>query len=166
MRIMSFYENLVLQTQMNDSRYRSVYGAGKTPVKISQRKPMSYEEQIRELARRVMKDLKAIMGEKPYFVVTSNGECHFELCGFAPEKIYEVEVDSGFIRKGEGQRRFQAFLEEYHGKRLVVLELGIGPRNQLIKAPLMRLVDREPYGTYLTVNLGEALGRLRVMCEF
>ena len=39
---MSFYENLVLQTQMNDSRYRSVYGAGKTPVKRSQRKPMSY----------------------------------------------------------------------------------------------------------------------------
>ena len=50
----------------------------------------------------------------------------------------------------------------------------------------MRLVDREPYGTYITVNLGEvfigdnirdksfgidgdlgeALGRLRVMCEF
>lgn len=189
----------------------------------------------------VMKDLKAIIGEKPYFVVTSNGECHFELCGFAPEKIYEVEgnwltmqcshgchdelyptlelaknmaaaqqhgrapshmvphcpkcggpmqvhleVDSGFIRKGEGQKRFQAFLEENHSKRLVVLELGIGPRNQLIKAPLMRLVDREPYGTYITVNLGEvfigdnirdksfgidgdlgeALGRLRVMCEF
>jgi hypothetical protein len=40
-------------------------------------------------------------------------------------------------------------------QRLVVLELGIGPRNQLIKAPLMRLVDREPYGTYITVNLGE-----------
>ena len=39
-----------------------------------------------------MEDLKAIVGDKDYFVVTSNGECHFELCGFAPEKIYE-----GFI---------------------------------------------------------------------
>ena len=39
----------------------------------------------------VMEDLKAIVGDKDYFVVTSNGECHFELCGFAPEKIYEIE---------------------------------------------------------------------------
>jgi len=51
--------------------------------------------------------------------------------------------------------RFQAFLNQYHGKKLVVLELGIGPRNQLIKAPLMRLVDMEPNATYVTINLGE-----------
>ncbi len=31
------------------------------------------------------------MGEKDYFVVTSNGEGHFELCGFDPTKIYEIE---------------------------------------------------------------------------
>ena len=39
----------------------------------------------------VMNDLKAIVGEKDYFVVTSNGEGHFELCGFEPTKIYEIE---------------------------------------------------------------------------
>ena len=39
----------------------------------------------------VMNDLKAIVGEKDYFVVTSNGEGHFELCGFDPMKIYEIE---------------------------------------------------------------------------
>ena len=38
-----------------------------------------------------MEDLKAIVGDKDYFVVTSNGECHFELCGFDPDKIYEIE---------------------------------------------------------------------------
>ena len=53
------------------------------------------------------------------------------------------------------QERFQNFLAAYHGKKLVVLELGIGWRNQLIKAPLMRLVDREPNATYVTINLGE-----------
>ncbi|KIR01866.1 hypothetical protein P261_00680 [Lachnospiraceae bacterium TWA4] len=41
----------------------------------------------------VMSDLKAIIGEKDYFVVTSNGECHFELCGFDEEKVFEVEGD-------------------------------------------------------------------------
>lgn len=39
----------------------------------------------------VMKDLKSIVGDKNYFVITSNGECHFEMSGFAPENIYEVE---------------------------------------------------------------------------
>ncbi|MEE1520291.1 MAG: hypothetical protein UGF91_10180, partial [Dialister invisus] len=39
----------------------------------------------------VMNDLKDIVGEKDYFVVTSNGEGHFELCGFDPTKIYEIE---------------------------------------------------------------------------
>lgn len=55
----------------------------------------------------------------------------------------------------QAQRHYEEFLENYHGKKLVVLELGIGWRNQLIKAPLMRLVDREPNATYVTINLGE-----------
>ena len=158
----------------------------------------------------VMQNLKAIVGNRDYFVVTSNGECHFELCGFAMDKIYEIEGNwltmqcarpchdtrypslelaeklaaaeqSGHIptelvprcpkcggpmdiHMGAGQRmipdtqaqrHYAEFLENYHGKKLVVLELGIGWRNQLIKAPLMRLVDREPNATYVTVNLGE-----------
>ena len=37
----------------------------------------------------------------------------------------------------------------------MVLELGIGWRNQLIKAPLMRLVAQEPNAAYITINLGE-----------
>ena len=50
---------------------------------------------------------------------------------------------------------FQKFLNRYHGKKLEVLELGVGWRNQLIKAPLMRLVASEPGATYVTINLGE-----------
>ncbi|MDO4554214.1 MAG: NAD-dependent protein deacetylase, SIR2 family [Lachnospiraceae bacterium] len=157
----------------------------------------------------VMQDLKAIVGDKDYFVVTSNGECHFEMSGFDAEKIYEVEgnwltmqcakachdtiypdfelveqmaeaeqdgkvptsmlprcpkcggdmqvhmVGPGFIPDTNAQNRFQSFLDQYHGKKLVVLELGIGPRNQLIKGPLMRLVAQEPNAAYVTINLGE-----------
>ena len=158
----------------------------------------------------VMRDLKAIVGNKDYFIVTSNGECHFEMSGFATENIYEVEgnwltmqcshachdtlypsldmaekmaaaekngkvpsdmipycpkcggtmqihleIDRNFIREKAGHERFQTFLKQYHGKKLVVLELGIGPYNQLIKAPLMRLVASEPEAAYITINLGE-----------
>lgn len=158
----------------------------------------------------VMADLKRIVGEKDYFIVTSNGECHFEMCGFAPEKIYEIEGnwltmqcasrchdtvypsfeltekmaaaerdgripsdmvprcpvcggpmqihmegDRNFIPVTSAESRMETFLQKYHGKKLVILELGIGWRNQLIKAPLMRLAARESEAAYITVNLGE-----------
>ncbi len=158
-----------------------------------------------------MADLKKVIGKKEYFVVTSNGECHFEMCGFAPEKIYEVEgnwltmqcaarchekvypwsglagrmaeterdgkilsgglvphcpvcggpmqvhmaLDGNFIPETDSRKRLEAFLERYRGKKLAILELGIGWRNQLIKAPLMRLAARESRAVYVTVNLGE-----------
>lgn len=33
---MSYYENLVMKTQENYSRYYSMYASGKTPIKLSQ----------------------------------------------------------------------------------------------------------------------------------
>ena len=158
----------------------------------------------------VMDDLKTVIGNTPYFIVTSNGEGHFTLAGFDEERIYEIEgnwltmqcahachntlyktmehikemaasekggkvptelvphcpkcgspmqihvpLDEYFIPNTAAQRRFEQFLQQYHGKKLVVLELGIGWRNQLIKAPLMSLVHREPNATYVTINKGE-----------
>lgn len=154
----------------------------------------------------VMEKLRKIVGEKPYFVVTSNGEGHFELAGFDADKVYEVEgnwidmrcskrcheatynsleavrtmasmekdgiVPYDMIPKcpkcgapmelydAQPQKTgiveaWNAFLKEYHGKKLVILELGIGWRNQLIKAPLMSLTAQEVQATYVTINLGE-----------
>ena len=69
----------------------------------------------------------------------------------------QIHMEGGpnFISDTKAQQRMQAFLNQYHGKKLVVLELGIGWRNQLIKAPFMRLVAREPNSVYVTINLGE-----------
>ncbi len=157
-----------------------------------------------------MKDLRAIVGDKDYFVVTSNGEQHFEKAGFDDDKVFEVEGDwlhmqcshgchderyewsdlakkmaesqvdgrvptdlipkcpkcggpmnpnmaasHSFIPKPGVQEAYQNFQAKYHGKNLIILELGIGWRNQLIKAPLMRLTAEEPNATYVTINLGE-----------
>ncbi|MDD3221390.1 MAG: NAD-dependent protein deacetylase, SIR2 family [Lachnospiraceae bacterium] len=154
----------------------------------------------------VMADLKSIVGDKPYFVVTSNAEGHFELSGFESDKVYEVEgnwlemrcsrlchdtmypaleaiqkmaaaetdgkIPSELIPrcpkcgavmtmynaeplKPGMEQAWHQFLEAYHNKNLVILELGIGWRNQLIKAPLMGLAEREPNAVYITINLGE-----------
>lgn len=64
-------------------------------------------------------------------------------------------VNQSFVPQTESQERLKRFLSQYHGKKLGVLELGIGWRNQLIKAPLMDLTDREPNAFYVTINLGE-----------
>lgn len=50
---MSFYENIVMQTQMNYSRYYRVYAAGKTPYVLSKMPPMPYEQQIARLVQEV-----------------------------------------------------------------------------------------------------------------
>ena len=63
-----------------------------------------------------------------------------------------MEMDGILSRKTQSRNRLIRFLEKYHGKKLLILELGIGWRNQLIKAPLMRLTAREPRAFYVTVN--------------
>ena len=50
---MSFYENLVMQTQMNYQQYYSVYASGRTPYALSEKKPLSYQEQISRLVHEI-----------------------------------------------------------------------------------------------------------------
>ncbi|EQM88101.1 MULTISPECIES: Sir2 family NAD-dependent protein deacetylase [Stenotrophomonas] len=76
-------------------------------------------------------------------------------CG-GPMQVH-IEVDRMFLKGSEWQARrraFSEFLEGAHGKRIVFIELGVGARNQLIKAPLMRLAEREPQASYLCFNRG------------
>ena len=60
-----------------------------------------------------------------------------------------------FLVDHEAAENFQAFLKRFHGKRLFILELGIGWRNQMIKAPLMELCRQEKKAVYVTINKGE-----------
>ena len=66
-----------------------------------------------------------------------------------------IAAGPGFIEDTGARQRYREFLERYRGKKLLVLELGVGWRNQLIKAPFMRLVAQEPLAAYVTINLGE-----------
>lgn len=109
----------------------------------------------------VMKDLLAIVGDKDYFILTSNADTHLELSGFASGKVFEIEgtfenivLNTPIVDKS---REANAFIDHYHSKRLVILELGIGSRNRLIKLPLMQLAALEPQATYITLNLAQEL---------
>ena len=71
-----------------------------------------------------------------------------------------VEVDQNFLRGEAWEASFKAyqdFIENAHGKELVLLELGVGARNQLIKAPFMNITNMEENATYITLNLGREL---------
>ena len=52
-------------------------------------------------------------------------------------------------------RRVSEFCAEVSWKKLVILEFGVGWRNQMIKAPFMRLAASEPNSSYITFNKGE-----------
>lgn len=71
-----------------------------------------------------------------------------------PMQIHAA-TDEHFLPDQDGNERLSTFLERVRDKRLCVLELGIGSRNQLIKAPFMRLVASLPKASYVTINLGE-----------
>ena len=105
----------------------------------------------------VMKNLRRIVGDKPYFIVTTNADTHLELSGFDAGKVWELE---GTFLTGitdhivtDKQSAFNDFITHYADKNVVILELGIGSRNTLIKQPLMQLAAQLPHCTYITLNL-------------
>ncbi len=74
---MSFYEDLVLQTQMGYSRNRSVYASGKTPVKLSQRAPLSYSEQIDRCVRRIQQAECIVVGGASGLSAAGGGDFYY-----------------------------------------------------------------------------------------
>lgn len=136
--------------------------------------PYSEEQDRREFLRRlvqywvtdyrpteVMRNLRRLVGGKDYFVLTSNADTHLELSGFESARVFELEGTFEQMARNmpvvDRSRELHAFLDRNQGRRLVVLELGIGRHNRLIKLPLMQLVAREPESVYITLNLPSEL---------
>lgn len=69
-----------------------------------------------------------------------------------------MAADQSFFRSASWQKKqasYQDFLRKYHNRSLLILEFGVGWRNQLIKVPFMQLASIEPQVTYVTFNKGE-----------
>lgn len=105
----------------------------------------------------VMTDLCAIIGDKPCFILTTNADEHLEKAGFPSDIVWEIEGTFRSTMNGETPKDkrplLNRFLNHWSGKKIVILELGIGSRNRLIKLPLMQLALKEPLATYITLNL-------------
>lgn len=77
-------------------------------------------------------------------------------CG-SPMQVH-IQVDRNFLRNDGWQKKYQAyrqFIQNGHGQRMVLMELGVGINNQMIKAPFMELTYHEANATYIPFNKGE-----------
>lgn len=150
----------------------------------------------------VMDLLRKVVGDRPCHILTTNIEGHFELAGFDPDDVYDVEgtvlgmrcamgcdpsvlPTMGFAREAAprisdcripsdlvprcprcggrmeiytgvpAEKRVEdswnGFVRRFHGKKVVVLELGVGPRNTT-RAAALQLAASEPGYTYVSVN--------------
>lgn len=79
-------------------------------------------------------------------------------CG-GPMQVH-IEVNRNFLRDQSWENSYQAyqdFIEKAHGKKIVLLELGVGARNQMIKTPFMNLTNHEENASYISFNKGSEL---------
>lgn len=75
---MSLYEDLVTQTQMNYSRYYSLYASGKTPYQLSEKTPLPYEEQIHNFAKQIEDAECIIVGGASGLSASGGGDFYYE----------------------------------------------------------------------------------------
>ena len=64
-----------------------------------------------------------------------------------------------FRKKMQG---YHNFIRKYHGKKLVILEFGVGWRNRMIKEPLMQLTAAEPHSAISHSIKGKSIFRMRL----
>lgn len=69
--------------------------------------------------------------------------------------ILNVMTSPAFIPHEKQRMRYIEFMQQYQDKKIVILELGIGWRNQMIKKPFMDFVKKAPQATYIVINKGE-----------
>ena len=93
---MSLYEDLVMQTQMNYSKYYGTYMSGQAPYKMSEKK-IPYEEQIELFVQKVQEADCIIVGGASGLSAAGGGDFYYE--------------DNESYRK-----YFKPFAEKYHFK--------------------------------------------------
>ena len=96
---MNFYDDLVMQTQMNYSRHYPIYASGSTPYQLTDKKPLPYSEQIDRLVQEIKEADCVVVGGASGLSAAGGGDFYYE--------------DNDSYRK-----YFRPFAEKYHFKVL------------------------------------------------
>lgn len=116
----------------------------------------------------LMNGLRRLTEHADTFVITCNIDGHFARAGFNEGRVLETE---GSIRTSIDERRLAhpdalatAQLEElarlvqvHHNGRVVILELGVGLRNGIIKRMLAQVANDSEHATYIVFNYSQAM---------
>ena len=94
---MNFYDDLVMQTQMNYSRHYHIYASGSTPYQLTDKKPLPYSEQIHRLVQEIKEADCVVVGGASGLSAAGGGDFYYE--------------DNDSYRK-----YFRPFAEKYHFK--------------------------------------------------
>lgn len=94
---MNFYDDLVMQTQMNYFRHYPIYASGSTPYQLTDKKPLPYSEQIHRLVQEVKEADCVVVGGASGLSAAGGGDFYYE--------------DNDSYRK-----YFRPFAKKYHFK--------------------------------------------------
>ena len=75
---MNFYDDLVMQTQMNYSKYYPIYASGSTPYQLTDKKPLPYSEQIDRLVQEIKEADCVVVGGASGLSAAGGGDFYYE----------------------------------------------------------------------------------------
>ena len=117
---MTFYENLVMQTQMNYSRYYGLYAEGKTPYSLSEKPELPYEEQIERLVGEIKEAECILVGGASGLSAAGGGDFYYEdnasyrkYFGKYAEKYHFKGAFDGMMRQWDSREEFWGYLATF-----------------------------------------------------
>ena len=117
---MSFYEDLVMQTQMNYSQYYHVYASGGTPYQLADKKPLPYRERITRLVQEIKDADCVVVGGASGLSAAGGGDFYYEdnasfrkYFGKFAEKYHFKGAFDGMFRQWDDRAAFWAYLATF-----------------------------------------------------
>ena len=138
---MTFYENLVMRTQMNYSRYYSLYAAGKTPYQLTDKKPLPYDRQIEILLEEIEQADCVIVGGASGLSAAGGGDFYYEdnasyrkYFGKYAEKYHFKGAFDGMMRQWDSREEFWGYLATFlHTTQTAEIRTPYQDLNDLLK---------------------------------
>ena len=117
---MSFYEDLVTQTQVNYSRYYGVYASGRTPYVLSDRPPLPYDQQIDRLVQEIREADCVVVGGASGLSAAGGGDFYYEdnasyrkYFGKYAEKYHFKGAFAGMMHQWSSREEFWGYLATF-----------------------------------------------------
>ena len=117
---MSFYEDLVMQTQMNYSRHYNLYASGRIPYALAKKTEIPYEEQIRRLVKEIAVADCVLVGGASGLSAAGGGDFYYEdnasyrkYFGKYAEKYHFNGAFDGMMRPWDDRAEFWGYLATF-----------------------------------------------------